>query len=90
MAIRINRLGYLEVQLIDPFITVNTNKQLIGKAYIRKEFFRTQNLQKFQIVKPLFMIHERGNHNNGFTNLQLLQKLSCQKPCWDKAILCCE
>ena len=49
MAIRKNRLGYLEVQLIDPFITVNTNKQLIGKANIRKEFFRTQNLQKYKI-----------------------------------------
>ena len=27
------------------------------------------------------------HHNNGFINVQLLQKLDCQKPCWDQARL---
>ena len=27
------------------------------------------------------------HHNKGFINLQFLQELSCQKPCWDQARL---
>ena len=31
----------------------------------------------------LWVLH----HKKGFINLQLLQKLDCQKPCWDQARL---
>ena len=32
-------------------------------------------------------VHWVLHHHEGFINLQLLQKLDCQKPCWDQARL---